>query len=456
MNFLKFYKKVQFEMANPSPPLQRPERISPGTFVTEMKNVKRYTNSARSNRAYDKSKPSVSKMSSLPSINGQPSYTNINFGRVKSGGEIEFDQGKLDQTYELLVNEIVKLKADIRPIRHYYLKLKDRLLFQSKCTVDSNMNLLLSENYPDLIRAIGDGGTFSALIENYQAEIDDNVDRIDELKNYFSSFKVVKLSCEVDKERNELIQMQETLKDYRSKRKQIEKELMLLRQSENINKIDSQRNAMKEAILSLSKAEQRNKKLKDSLLRLENELILTPKPSFDSSTQQGNQKKNNSFSYLPQQYQEAFNEIGALNRELSEKRDLYLSKCEKLIATRNQQLIDLQLLDKLTNKKENQMNPRLKNLNRNNKSEPFPISEPTERPNTGRNRKSIESQQNHLDQQVDETIEEEESDEGENDDIALILMKTSNDKPKGEELQEIPTDDENFDDNGNAGINIDD
>ena len=440
-------------MANPSPPLQRPERISPVTFVTEMKNVKRYTNSARSNRAYDKSKPSVRKMSSLPSISGQPSYTNITFGRGKSGGEIEFDQGKLDQTYELLVNEIVKLKADIRPIRHYYLKLKDRLLFQSKCTVDSNMNLLLSENYPDLIRAIGDGGTFSALIENYQAEIDDNVDRIDELKNYFSSFKVVKLSCEVDKERNELIQMQETLKDYRSKRKQIEKELISLRQSENINKIDNQRNAMKEAILSLSKAEQRNKKLKDSLLRLENELILTPKPSFDS-TQQGHSKKNNSFSYLPQQYQEAFNEIDALNRELSEKRDLYLSKCEKLIATRNQQLIDLQLLDKLTNKKENQTNPRLKNLNRNNKSEPFPISEPTDRPNTGRNRKSIESQQNHIEQQ-DEIIEEEEYDEGENVEIAQILMKT-NDKPKGEELQEIPTDDENSDDNGNAGINIDD
>lgn len=485
-------------MSNRSSP--RADRPS-STFITEMGNFKRSSNLNRTGRRNYNANSINRKKSNLPRISGSQSMFSSNFGRVGSTAEIEFDQGKLDHIYELLVKDIMDLKSDIAPIRHTYLKLKDRLLFQRQCSVNSNENFLLSEQYPDLHNAIGEGGTFSALIEEFQIEIDDNTNLINELKNKFSSYWTVKLSCENDRGRDELSAMKEMLSNLKSQKKRLNSNLITIKQSANIVKIDNQRKEMHKLILKIAKAEQRNQKLINSLQELEKEFDLSPSTTLtdnlsneptenpntnkvkfilddntnnsdnDKTANKANDTTNNTSSNYNFNFmntpvaQAAFDEVEALEKELAEKKQLYLKKCDELIIIRNKQLNQLQKLEK--KQKSNQNNEE--NNNNNTSDKKFHVTEPKKPPtSSARARKPISSPQGSKSNQKDKTSNSPKSsnDKDTEENIVNKTSKMSNEElmshlmnfsenSKGnatEELQEIPIEEEEE----GGGVQVDD
>lgn len=480
----------------------RGNRSSSTPFITEMDSFNHTNNSSRGNRRNYNAKSISRKKSNLPRISGSQSMFSTTFGRADPTAPIEFDQGKLDHTYELLVKEIMDLKSDISPIRHTYLKLKDRLLFQRQCSVNSNDTFLLSEQFPHLARAIGEGGTFSGLIEEFQIEIDDNTNMINDLKNRFSSYWVVKLSCENDKERDELSMMKEILSNMKSTKKKLNSEVLKIKQSENIQKIDNQRQKMHKLILDISKAEQRNEKLTKSLNALEKELdleatssISTPtlddKPSNPStnkvkfilgdSNNANNTNKNNTnksnltpnnnskftvnFMNTPEA-QAAFDEVEALEKELAEKKQKYLRKCDEFIVIRNKQLEQLQKLEMKQKAKSDESD------NQSSKSDvkKFNVKEPKKPPTSsarGRKtvtspsrpkngRKSLESSIKAESSENDEANIDKKSGKMSNEELLSHLIGNSEkSKNTEDELQEIPIEDESSNDDA-GGIQIED
>lgn len=486
-------------MSNRSSP--RGNRQLASTFITEMDSYSHANNSNKSARRSFNTNSTSRKKSNLPRISGSQSMFTSSFGRADPNAPIEFDQGKLDHAYELLVKEIMDLKRDISPIRHTYLKLKDRLLFQRQCLVNSNENFLLSEQFPDLSNAIGDGGTFSGLIEEFQIEIDDNTNIINDLKNRFSSYWTVKLSCENDKERDELIAMKEMLNNLKSKKKKLTNDLMQIKQSANIQKIDNQRKKMHKLILDIAKAEQRNQKLEKSLQTLEKEFDLeTPSSSSSSSilvplsnnsqsdtstnkvkfvlgdsnndtnTNKNNTNKTNNnnnsndkskysvnFMSTPEA-QAAFDEVEAFEKELAEKRQKYLLKCDEFIVIRNKQLKQLQ--DFELKHKEKFEESEIKDKNSEQKK--FNVKEPKKPPSSsGRARKSPNSKktkkENSSSNKIESNKNENKSTKMSNEELISHLMGSSQkSKNDEEELQEIPIEDESSNEDGNGGIQIED
>ena len=480
----------------------RGNRRLASTFITEMDSFSHANNSNRSSRR-NNSNSTMRKKSNLPRISGSQSMFTTTFGRADPNAPLEFDQGKLDHAYELLVKEIMDLKTDIAPIRHTYLKLKDRLLFQRQCSVNSNENFLLSEQFPDLSRAIGEGGTFSGLIEEFQIEIDDNTNVINELKNRFSSYWTVKLSCENDKDRDELSAMKEFLNNLKLMKKKYTEDLMKIKQSENIQKIDNQKKKMHKLILDVGKAEQRNEKLQKTLQLLEKEFdldtpsssILTPpntptEPSTnkvkfilgdtntDTNTNKNNTNKTNTtattnnnkpkyhidFLNTPEA-QAAFDEVESLEKELAQKKKAYLLKCDQLIVIRNQQLSQLQEIEKKRQEKLKELEIEEKKTKEIKK---FHVKEPKKPPtSTGRSRKSVNSPASSRKSKKDsdslsktslnnENVENKANKMSNEELISHLMSGSEKSKRIEEELQEIPIEDESSNEEDAAGIQIED
>ena len=354
---------------------QRSDRYQSTTFITEMRASKRFSNSARSGFPKRQIPP---KESMLPNLNNK---------NPNAPSDV-MDQARMDHIYELLVDEIRRLKSEVNPMRQYYLKLKDHLLFQSRCA--ANSNIIMSEQVPDLSQAVGDD-TFSSVIEGFQEQSDLNTEQVTELKNKFSNYWIIRLSCEVDAGRDELKQMKEDIRDMQEENEQVKSRLSGMKHSKEIQKVDQQRKKIQKLILDTSKAEQRSVKLEQLSQTLEKEA-----------------------PHVAPENQAAFDEVVELSRKLNDMRQQYFKKCDELIATREKQMMELQKLEKKKNGKNS-----------------YQVTEPTERPPSSRSRKSVN-------QPTSNATNDEENNE-QNDTTQDELPKQNN--KESDEQDEPPTED---------------
>ncbi|KAK8888010.1 hypothetical protein M9Y10_039070 [Tritrichomonas musculus] len=289
-----------------APPLsQRTERPT-GTFITEMKNAQRYSTSQKSTYQASPSKSG----SMLPSLVTKKPAIQLE----------EVDQCKLDHLYELLAADIHALKTEVMPMRNQYLRLKDRLLFQNRCAV--NTRYVFSEQVPSLNAAIGEG-TFSAAIGQFQEQSDLNTEEITKLRQELSSFSVIKLSCEVDSSRDELEMMKDRLKLTKGQQSNLKEQISEIKKSTILVEIEEQKDHIRKLLANCAKAENKNSKLTQLAKELEQ---IVPDLSPEN--------------------QEAFDEIQNLNQTLTEKRHMYFQKCNKLIELRNKQMKEIQDFEK--------------------------------------------------------------------------------------------------------------
>ena len=299
-----------------APPLSHRSERHPKTFITEMKSAQQYSvPSTKANS--NKPKKSLSMLPTL--INKKPIYHHD-----------EVDQCKLDHLYEILVSEIISLKKEIMPIRNRYLRLKDHLLFQNKCA--TNSNLLFAEHVPTLSNAVKEG-TFSSVIGQFQEQSDMNTEEMMELHQQLSHFSVIKLSCEVDAARNELLQMRKNIKMMKEQKDEMDGKIADLRSSNIQHEVQRTKDKIRTLIVQISRAENHNLKLAN----LENKLI---KEVPDVSPE----------------YQDAFNELQELSKQLTLKRQEYFTKCNELIEERERQMQEIQVLEK-SKAQQNQLHP---------------------------------------------------------------------------------------------------
>lgn len=310
-----------------APPLSQRSERPHMTFITEMKNAQRYNVSQKSNYTSSQNKtPSM-----LPSLN--PKKSSVHFEEV--------DQCKLDHIYELLAADIHSLKNELMPMRIQYLRLKDHLLFQSRCA--ANSKLVFSEQAPSLSEAIGEG-TFSVAIGQFQEQSNINIEVMTQLRQENSNYSVIKLACQVDAEHEELEMMKNKLKLFKEFASSTEEEILEIKRSNIQNDIQEQKEQIQKLFLDVTRAENRNTKLSKMTKDLEKEPI----------------------EISPENH-EAFEEVQKLNQVLSEKRQAYFQKCNQLIELRNKQLKEIQEIDKAKSSEQN-----------------YPVAPPTSPRNSGR------------------------------------------------------------------------
>ncbi|OHS95236.1 hypothetical protein TRFO_02213 [Tritrichomonas foetus] len=306
---------------------QRSER--PTTFITEMRNAQRYSVSSKSAYQVQQSKT----LSMLPKLVTKKPTIHLE----------EVDQCKLDHIYELLAAEIIALKAEIMPIRNQYLRLKDHLLFQNRCA--ANSKVVFSEQVPELSAAIGEG-TFSSIINQFQEQSDLNTEEMVELHQKLSSYSVIKLACEVDTAREELIQMKKNIQQMKDQTEDLQARIADIKESNIQIEVQQQKDRIRQLIVDVTRAESKNVKL----IKLEDQL-------------------SREVPEIAPENQEAFDEIQKLSLQLTEKRQIYFQKCNELIEVRNKQMREISNLQR---SKQSQKQAR------------FQIAEPSSQPSRAR------------------------------------------------------------------------
>lgn len=343
--------------------------ISP--FVTEPSRSRRYSSSVHSSRSGMAGSARLVRKITVPLT---PKAQTLSKDAI-------YDQNALIQQYEALYNEVSALRSEVEPMRRAYIDLKDDLLFQNRCVNASDMEFAYYA--PSLSSAIGNG-TFSSAIEEFQFQSEENSEEVSTLRNEFSVPAVVRLSVEVEQSREELYAMRSELKEMQEEESRYREQIEVAKQRFPRDRLEKQLDHIKEVQVNIAKYEMRNKKLETLLAQLEKET-----------------------EGIPEEERTALEEIETLSLELSDKRDIYVQKCNEMIEIRNQQLKEIEELSgqdtnfKPAEPSESRKNPRRVSLNSTPPTPSKPEPEQEQEPEPEQKPEEL-PEEDHVEEQVQE------------------------------------------------------